>query len=107
LDVRLVPRCLDAARALQPLWSQPAEKVITFATSLGHTEGKFTELLESIELSTPEIKEGVGQVTAMEFGSATAVSNMCGVTLVNTPIGRVVAGVMGAKQESSSPSTRR
>ena len=49
-----VPRCLDAARALQPLWSQPAEKVITFATSLGHTEGKFTELLESIELSTPE-----------------------------------------------------
>ena len=53
-----VPRCLDAARALQPLWSQPAEKVVTFATSLGHTEGKFTELLESIELSTPqEIKK--------------------------------------------------
>jgi len=37
-------------------------------------------------------------VTAMEFGSATAVSNMCGVTLMNTPIGRVVADVMGAKQ---------
>jgi propane monooxygenase coupling protein len=37
-------------------------------------------------------------VTAMEFGSATAVSNMCGVTLMNTPIGRVVAEVMGAKQ---------
>ena len=53
-----VPRCLDAARALQPLWSQPAEKVVTFATSLGHTEGKFTELLESIELSAPqEIKK--------------------------------------------------
>jgi len=34
----------------------------------------------------------------MEFGSATAVSNMCGVTLMNTPIGRVVAEVMGAKQ---------
>jgi len=34
----------------------------------------------------------------MEFGSATAVSNMCGVTLMNTPIGRVVADVMGAKQ---------
>jgi propane monooxygenase coupling protein len=37
-------------------------------------------------------------VTAMQFGSATAVSNMCGVTLMNTPIGRVVADVMGAKQ---------
>jgi propane monooxygenase coupling protein len=37
-------------------------------------------------------------VTAMEFGSATAVSNMCGVTLMNTPIGRVVAEVMGAKE---------
>lgn len=37
-------------------------------------------------------------MTAMEFGSATAVSNMCGVTLMNTPIGRVVADVMGAKE---------
>jgi propane monooxygenase coupling protein len=34
----------------------------------------------------------------MEFGSDTAVSNMCGVTLMNTPIGRVVADVMGAKE---------
>jgi propane monooxygenase coupling protein len=34
----------------------------------------------------------------MQFGSATAVSNMCGVTLMNTPIGRVVADVMGAKE---------
>ena len=34
----------------------------------------------------------------MQFGSDTAVSNMCGVTLMNTPIGRVVADVMGAKE---------
>jgi propane monooxygenase coupling protein len=33
----------------------------------------------------------------MQFGSATEVSNMCGVTLMNTPVGRVVANVMGAK----------
>ena len=33
----------------------------------------------------------------MRFGSATEVSNMCGVTLMNTPVGRVVADVMGAK----------
>ena len=37
-------------------------------------------------------------MTAMQFGSATAVSNMCGVTLMNTPVGRVVADVMGAKE---------
>jgi propane monooxygenase small subunit len=49
-----VPRCLDAARALQPLWSQPAEKTVTFASSLGAAEDKFTSLLESIELNTPE-----------------------------------------------------
>ena len=35
---------------------------------------------------------------SMKFGSATAVSNMCGVTLMNTPVGRVVADVMGAKE---------
>ena len=33
----------------------------------------------------------------MQFGSETAFSNMCGVTLMNTPVGRVVADVMGAK----------
>ena len=33
----------------------------------------------------------------MQFGSATEFSNKCGVTLMNTPIGRVVADVMGAK----------
>ncbi len=37
-------------------------------------------------------------MTTMQFGSATAVSNMCGVTLMNTPVGRVVADVMGAKE---------
>lgn len=36
--------------------------------------------------------------TAMEFGSQVTSSNMCGVTLMNTPIGRIVADVMGAKE---------
>jgi propane monooxygenase coupling protein len=35
---------------------------------------------------------------SMQFGSATEFSNMCGVTLMNTPTGRVVANVMGAKE---------
>lgn len=33
----------------------------------------------------------------MEFGAQTEFSNMCGVTLMNTPVGRVVAEVMGDK----------
>ncbi|GAA1124468.1 MmoB/DmpM family protein [Kribbella jejuensis] len=36
-------------------------------------------------------------MTAMQFGSQTEFSNKCGVTLMNTPVGRVVADVMGAK----------
>ncbi|MEU5841413.1 propane 2-monooxygenase effector subunit MimD [Rhodococcus sp. NPDC047139] len=35
---------------------------------------------------------------SMNFGSSTEFSNKCGVTLMNTPIGRVVADVMGAKE---------
>ncbi len=34
---------------------------------------------------------------SMQFGSSTEFSNKCGVTLMNTPIGRVVADVMGGK----------
>src|SRR5258708_39181974 len=39
----------------------------------------------------------------MKFGSATEFSNKCGVTLMNTPIGRVVAAVMGAKDGVELP----
>ncbi|ETT25160.1 MULTISPECIES: aromatic/alkene monooxygenase hydroxylase subunit beta [Rhodococcus] len=45
-----VPRCLDAARALQPIWSQPADKAVTFASSLEAAEAKFRSLLEDIGL---------------------------------------------------------
>lgn len=36
-------------------------------------------------------------MSEMQFGSQAGFSNMCGVTLMNTPVGRVVADVMGAK----------
>jgi propane 2-monooxygenase small subunit len=49
-----VPRCLEAAHALQPLWSQPAEKAVTFATSLAAAKDKFGSVLDSIELATPK-----------------------------------------------------
>lgn len=35
---------------------------------------------------------------SMQFGSEASFSNMCGVTLMNTPVGRAVAEVMGAKE---------
>jgi propane monooxygenase small subunit len=49
-----VPRCLEAAHALQPIWSQPAEKAITFATSLDAAKAKFRSLLEEIGLDVPK-----------------------------------------------------
>ncbi|WP_372448852.1 propane 2-monooxygenase effector subunit MimD [Saccharopolyspora endophytica] len=36
--------------------------------------------------------------SSMQFGSQAGSSNMCGVTLMNTPIGRVVAEVMAGKE---------
>ncbi|MEV6641476.1 aromatic/alkene monooxygenase hydroxylase subunit beta [Amycolatopsis sp. NPDC051371] len=49
-----VPRCLDAVHALQPIWSQPAEKTRTFADSLAATKEKFAQLLEEIGLDVPK-----------------------------------------------------
>ncbi|MBM7366271.1 propane monooxygenase small subunit [Gordonia hydrophobica] len=49
-----VPRCLDAARALQPIWSQPAEKSITFASSLEAAINNFREVLTTIEVDVPK-----------------------------------------------------
>lgn len=49
-----VPRCLDAALALQPIWSQPAEKTRTFADSLTAAKEKFAQLLEEIGLDVPK-----------------------------------------------------
>jgi propane monooxygenase small subunit len=49
-----VPRCLDAARALQPIWSQPADKAVTFATSFDAAAAKFRSLLEDLGLDIPK-----------------------------------------------------
>ena len=49
-----VPKCLAAAQALQPIWSQPAEKPITFADVLGRGQGQVPHLLEEIELDIPK-----------------------------------------------------
>ena len=49
-----VPKAVAAAQALQPIWSQPAEKTLTFATSFEAAKEKFTSLLEDIGLETPK-----------------------------------------------------
>ncbi|RSM72959.1 toluene hydroxylase [Amycolatopsis sp. WAC 01375] len=49
-----VPRCLDAALALQPIWSQPSDKARTFADSLSATKEKFAQVLEEIGLDVPK-----------------------------------------------------
>ena len=49
-----VPRCLEAARALQPIWSQPAEKSVTFASSLASASSKFASVLEDLGLDIPK-----------------------------------------------------
>ena len=100
-----VPRCLDAAHALQPHLVAAGREGRHVRLQPRRRRGRSSRsVLESIELDTPE---GVGQVS-MQFGSATEFSNMCGVTLMNTPIGprrRRRDGRQG--RASSSPSTRR
>ena len=49
-----VPKCLDAAAQLQPIWSQPAEKPVTFAASMEAATEKFTHLLEDLGLDVPK-----------------------------------------------------
>jgi len=49
-----VPRSLAAAQALQPIWSQPADKAVTFASSFDAAKQKFRSLLDELGLDTPK-----------------------------------------------------
>ena len=48
------PVSLDAAQKLQPIWSQVAEKVVTFDESLSRSKARMTGLLEDLKLDTPK-----------------------------------------------------
>jgi propane 2-monooxygenase small subunit len=48
------PQSVAAARLLQPVWSQPAEKVVRFEESLEHSKRRFKELVEQLGLTTPK-----------------------------------------------------
>ena len=49
------PRSIAAGRAMQPIWSQPGEKVIRFEESLEHARGRFNEILADFHLNAKEI----------------------------------------------------
>jgi propane monooxygenase small subunit len=45
-----VPRCTEAARQLQPVWSQPPEKPIRFEDSLERSAARCAEILGELGL---------------------------------------------------------
>lgn len=49
-----VPKCIAAARVLQPLWSQPDAKPPRFEDGLDRAKSRFTGVLASIGLSAPK-----------------------------------------------------
>jgi len=49
------PVSVDAARKMQPIWSQPGEKVIRFAESLEHSRRRFDEVLAELNLNSKEL----------------------------------------------------
>jgi len=49
------PKSLEAGRVLQPIWSQPGEKVIRFEESLEHSQRRFDEILADFNLDSKEL----------------------------------------------------
>jgi propane monooxygenase small subunit len=48
------PPCVEAARQLQPIWSQPSEKVVRFEDSFERSRVRFEGLLGDLALETPK-----------------------------------------------------
>ena len=51
------PVSVEAARTLQPIWSQPAEKAVRFEDSLERSKLRFADLTSNIGLETPRRRE--------------------------------------------------
>jgi propane monooxygenase small subunit len=49
-----VPICLNAARTLQPLWSQPDSKPPRFEDGLDRAKSRFADIVTEIGLQTPK-----------------------------------------------------
>jgi propane 2-monooxygenase small subunit len=52
---RWTPVSLAAGRTLQPIWSQPGEKVIRFEDSLEHSRRRYEEILADLNLNAKEL----------------------------------------------------
>jgi propane monooxygenase small subunit len=50
-----VPISLAAARTLQPIWSQPGEKVVRFEESLDHSRRRFDEVVTGLNLNAKDL----------------------------------------------------
>jgi propane monooxygenase small subunit len=51
---KYVPMSLKAARALQPIWSQPQSKPVRFEDSLENSKQRFISILSDLHLATPK-----------------------------------------------------
>jgi propane monooxygenase small subunit len=49
-----VPRCITAARTLQPLWSQPDAKPSRFEDGLDRAKSRFSGILSDLDLQAPK-----------------------------------------------------
>ena len=49
------PVSVSAARPLQPIWSQPGEKVIRFEDSLEHSQRRFEDVVGDLNLDAKEL----------------------------------------------------
>jgi len=49
-----VPQCLEAARVMQPMWSQPDNKPPRFEDSLDRAKSRFAGIVSDLGLQTPE-----------------------------------------------------
>jgi propane monooxygenase small subunit len=48
------PQMVNAGRQLQPIWSQPSEKLVRFDDSLERSQARFEDLLSDLGLDTPK-----------------------------------------------------
>ena len=48
------PQMVNAGRRLQPIWSQPSEKLVRFDDSLERSQARFEDLLSDLGLETPK-----------------------------------------------------
>jgi propane monooxygenase small subunit len=49
-----VPKCIAAARAMQPLWSQPDARPPRFEDSLDRAKSRFAGILSDLGLQAPK-----------------------------------------------------